>query len=137
MSNAIKSSATSAIAPQGTTAAQPVDWLSRQGSEGQGGNAGSFARWMAQHNPQTQAPIPQASQASPTAQAARATTANAARALGPLGVLVNNASLFERDDQRQHDRRHRCDAGDRAKRHPGEPRRVCDHRSQQGERQPV
>lgn len=75
MSNAIKSSATSAIAPQGTAAAQPVDWLSRQGSEGQGGNAGSFARWMAQHNPQTQAPIPQAS---PTAQAARATTANAA-----------------------------------------------------------
>ena len=85
MSNAIKSSATSAIAPQGTTAAQPVDWLSRQGSEGQGGNAGSFARWMAQHNPQTQAPIPQASQASPTAQAARAATATpqAAAKTGP------------------------------------------------------
>lgn len=78
MSNAIKSSAIPAIAPQGTAAAQPVDWLSRQGSEGQGGNANNFARWMAQHNPQTQAPIPQASQASPTAQAARAATANAA-----------------------------------------------------------
>ncbi len=72
MSKAIQSSSNATTGVQGTAAAQPADWLARLGSDGQGGNAGSFARWMDQHKPQTQTPLPQAArtaQATPLAQA--------------------------------------------------------------------
>jgi len=59
MSKAIQSSANAAAGVQGPTAPPPADWLARLGSDGQGGNAGSFARWMEQHKPQAQA-LPQA-----------------------------------------------------------------------------
>lgn len=72
MSKAIQSSTNATTGVQGTAAAQPADWLARLGSDGQGGNAGSFARWMDQHKPQAQTPLPQAArtaQATPLAQA--------------------------------------------------------------------
>lgn len=71
MSKAIQSSTNAVTGVQGTAAAQPADWLARLGSDGQGGNAGSFARWMDQHKPQAQTPLPQAArtaQATPPAQ---------------------------------------------------------------------
>lgn len=71
MSKAIQSSSNAATGVQGSAAAQPADWLARLGSDGQGGNAGSFARWMDQHKPQAQTPLPQAArtaQATPLAQ---------------------------------------------------------------------
>lgn len=71
MSKAIQSSSNATTGVQGTAATQPADWLARLGSDGQGGNAGSFARWMDQHKPQAQTPLPQAArtaQATPLAQ---------------------------------------------------------------------
>lgn len=69
MSNAIQSSSSSANNLPGTSAISSADWLTRMGADAQGGNANNFARWMAQHNPQTQAPMPQAAASAPTAQA--------------------------------------------------------------------
>lgn len=71
MSKAIQSSTNATTGMQGTAAPQSADWLARLGSDGQGANAGSFARWMEQHKPQTQTPLPQAArtaQAKPLAQ---------------------------------------------------------------------
>ncbi|TDP87895.1 flagellar hook-length control protein FliK [Aquabacterium commune] len=71
MSKAIQSSTNAVTGVQGTAAAQPADWLARLGSDGQGANAGSFSRWMEQHKPQAQTPLPQAArtaQATPAAQ---------------------------------------------------------------------
>ena len=71
MSKAIPSSTNAVTGVQGTAAAQPADWLARLGSDGQGANAGSFSRWMAQHKPQAQTPLPQAARTAQATPAAR------------------------------------------------------------------
>lgn len=81
MSKAIQSSTNAVTGVQGTAATQSADWLARMGSDGQGTNAGSFSRWMAQHTPQAQMPLPQAArtvQATPAAQTSPSASPTAA-----------------------------------------------------------
>lgn len=76
MSKAIQSSSNASVGVQGPAATPPADWLARMGSDGQGGNAGSFARWMEQHKPQAQT-LPQASPLAPAQANKPAAQANA------------------------------------------------------------
>lgn len=89
MSNAIQSSTSSAGNAPGSAAISSSDWLTRMGADAQGGNAQNFARWMAQHAPQSQAPM---SQATLGAQASHTAPASPAHASQPQAGQPTSAA---------------------------------------------